>query len=289
MILISINAFAEAEDAVCEPLYSSQSNKLIFAQLRRGSTYTPPPRPPQYQGGNQAAPGKNQPYQRPTLPPRQLVPRSAQAPPPGSRRYNLPPEVRRNPIKAAPRNIPVKLSSWDRPLPSANLLSSPTTTYSARAKLLSSVPAANLLPAKSRIQKVELDQKIRLRLIETKKRVREVLERAKIERRYSPGGKSDPRHPENSRLLAKNLASVSQMGETGEIIAGPGSKKQKPFRDAPRAAALYGGRIEDWVKKSSFSYVNPEDETKFQTHWIENLKSGERLEFKTIVNEEIEP
>lgn len=286
MILISITVFAEAEDGV----YPSQSNKLIFAQLRRGSTYTPPPpRPPQYQGGNQAAPGKNQPYQRPTLPPRQLVPRSAQAPPPGSRRYNLPPEIRRNPIKAAPppRNIPVKLSSWDRPLPSANLLSSPTTTYSARAKLLSSVPAANLLPAKTRIQKVELDQKIKQRLTETRNRVREVLERAKKERRYSSGGKSDPRHPANARLLAKNLASVSQMGEDGIIMAGPGSKK--PFDDAPRVAAVYGGHIEDWVKKSSTSYVNPQDGTKFQTHWIENLKSGERLEFKTIVNEKVKP
>ena len=82
-------------------------------------------------------------------------------------------------------------------------------------------------------------------------------------------------------LLAKRLASESQMAEDGITIAGKGAKSQ--FDDAPRVAAQHGGTPDDWVKKSSSSYKAP-DGSKIETRWIENLTSGQRVEFKTIVN-----
>jgi len=68
------------------------------------------------------------------------------------------------------------------------------------------------------------------------------------------------------------------MKQQGTVIAGPGAKK--PFRDADRAAKTYGGEPSDWVKKSSTSHTAP-DLTKFETHWIENIKTNQRFEFKT--------
>jgi RHS repeat-associated protein len=84
--------------------------------------------------------------------------------------------------------------------------------------------------------------------------------------------------------LGKSLASEAQMSEAGGIIAGQGSKNA--FRDAPRVAATYGGNAADWVKKSSSSYTAPVGKGAFEmryfeTHWVENMLSGTRVEFKT--------
>lgn len=78
--------------------------------------------------------------------------------------------------------------------------------------------------------------------------------------------------------LSKYLASQAQMGEVGEIIAGTGGRV--PFRDAGKIARQYGGKAADWVKKRSSSYT-AKDGTQFETHWVENIKTGERVEFKT--------
>jgi RHS repeat-associated protein len=78
--------------------------------------------------------------------------------------------------------------------------------------------------------------------------------------------------------LAKSLASQQQMWEPGLPIAGPGTKR--PFRDALRVAAEYGGKPEDWVKMTSRSY-RAMDGTQFETHWVENMHTGVRVEFKT--------
>jgi hypothetical protein len=78
--------------------------------------------------------------------------------------------------------------------------------------------------------------------------------------------------------LNKSLASQSQLGEAGTIMAGPGGRV--PFRDAPRVAQQYGGSPSDWVKKSSSSYT-ARDGAKFETHWVENIQTGQRVEFKT--------
>ena len=83
---------------------------------------------------------------------------------------------------------------------------------------------------------------------------------------------------EASSKLNKSLASHAQLGEVGTTIAGAGARV--PFRGAERIAEEYGGNAADWVKKSSSSYTAP-DGTVFQTHWIENIRTGERIEFKT--------
>ena len=78
--------------------------------------------------------------------------------------------------------------------------------------------------------------------------------------------------------LHKSLASEAQMCESGTAIAGRGARSS--FRNADRAAAQYGGRPEDWAKVSSSSYTAA-DGVRFETHWIENVVTGERQEFKT--------
>jgi RHS repeat-associated protein len=83
----------------------------------------------------------------------------------------------------------------------------------------------------------------------------------------------------NSKVkLNKHLASQQQMNEKGVLIAGSGASK--PFRNANHAAAQYGGNASTWVKKSSSTFTAP-DGTKFSTHWIEHVETGERREFKT--------
>jgi len=84
----------------------------------------------------------------------------------------------------------------------------------------------------------------------------------------------------NAIKLNKNLASQQQVGEIGSRIAGEGTGV--PFRDAERFAGQYGGRPADWVKMSSSSHVAP-DGTKFQTHWVQNMSTGQRVEFKTKI------
>ncbi len=78
--------------------------------------------------------------------------------------------------------------------------------------------------------------------------------------------------------LSKQLASEAQMGEVGTSMAGAGGRAT--FRDAGRVAAEYGGDAADWSKKSSSTFT-AKDGTKFETHWVENSKTGQRYEYKT--------
>jgi RHS repeat-associated protein len=78
--------------------------------------------------------------------------------------------------------------------------------------------------------------------------------------------------------LKKSLASEQQMTESGIPIAGTGTGV--PFRDANRIATQYGGEAGDWRKMTSTSYTAP-DGKRFETHWVENSKTGQRVEFKT--------
>lgn len=41
----------------------------------------------------------------------------------------------------------------------------------------------------------------------------------------------------------------------------------------------YGGKAADWVKKTSSSFSK--NGMTFETHWYENLSTGQRVEFKT--------
>lgn len=53
-----------------------------------------------------------------------------------------------------------------------------------------------------------------------------------------------------------------------------------PFYNANRVAQQYGGNASDWVKMRSSSHLAP-DGTRFETHWVENIRTGQRVEFKT--------
>lgn len=88
----------------------------------------------------------------------------------------------------------------------------------------------------------------------------------------------EARSAANGLKLNKSLASEAQMGEKGTTIAGEGAKAR--FRDAGKIADQYGGKAADWSKKSSSSYT-AKDGTKFETHWAENAKTGQRVEYKT--------
>jgi RHS repeat-associated protein len=82
--------------------------------------------------------------------------------------------------------------------------------------------------------------------------------------------------------LEKSLASESQVAQAlsggGRVIAGAGSRAV--FRDVDRIVKTYGGEAGDWVKKSSSKYV-ARDGSVFEIHWVENLRTGKKVELKT--------
>jgi hypothetical protein len=82
--------------------------------------------------------------------------------------------------------------------------------------------------------------------------------------------------------LFKQLATESQIGEKGTVIAGKGSRSI--FRNAEHSARKYGGNADDYVKKSSSSVVTP-DGYKIETHWVENMATGKKYEPKTIMTQ----
>lgn len=79
---------------------------------------------------------------------------------------------------------------------------------------------------------------------------------------------------EGEALAAKSLASMS---DEGRLIAGPGGSA---FRDVGRIIDQYGGTAEQWAKMSSRKFVDGAGRS-FETHWVENLITGARTEFKT--------
>jgi len=89
-------------------------------------------------------------------------------------------------------------------------------------------------------------------------------------------------HPSSTEYvgLTKQLASQAQMAEVGTVIAGQGARRA--FRDAGRVAAQYGGEAADWVKMRSSSF-RAADGMRFETHWLQNLRTGVREEFKTVL------
>ena len=79
----------------------------------------------------------------------------------------------------------------------------------------------------------------------------------------------------------RQLASSLQMQESSRIIAG--AKSTTKFRDVDRIVETYGGMKEDWVKISSSKIDSiVYDSLEFETHWVENLRTGQKVEFKTI-------
>ncbi len=82
----------------------------------------------------------------------------------------------------------------------------------------------------------------------------------------------------NGINLAKSLASQQQVNEVSKIIAGSNAKRT--FDNAVATAQQYGGQAIEWVKKTSSSFTSP-DGTQFETHWVENISTGERVLQKT--------
>lgn len=82
----------------------------------------------------------------------------------------------------------------------------------------------------------------------------------------------------SGRDLGRSLASESQVAGPGMPIIGAGTTTR--LREAGRLATDYGGQAEDWAKMTSPSHVGP-DGHRFETHWYENVLTGERFEFKT--------
>jgi len=95
------------------------------------------------------------------------------------------------------------------------------------------------------------------------------------------GSEASASNASNGLKLNKQLASEAQLSESGTELAGPNSKT--PLRKADALANEFGGDPSDWVKKGSSSY-KASDGTKFETHWEENLKTGQRVNQKTKLN-----
>jgi hypothetical protein len=91
----------------------------------------------------------------------------------------------------------------------------------------------------------------------------------------------NPTHPcfKNWTNLNKSIENQQYMKETGRLIAGPGANN--PFKDVTFKIKEYGGSAEDWVKMKSSSYKAPDGKV-IESHWIENVKTGERQEFKSV-------
>ena len=85
----------------------------------------------------------------------------------------------------------------------------------------------------------------------------------------------------NGIKLQKLLASEEQMCQDGIVMAGKGS--DKVFRSASRFSKDFGGVPEDWVKMKSSHFV-AKDGASFEAHWVENIKTGKRVNFKTKFN-----
>ena len=90
----------------------------------------------------------------------------------------------------------------------------------------------------------------------------------------------------NAAKLGKDLASEEQMVEVGTRIAGAGT--QDPLRIAQQLARDYGGEPGDWAKMSSSARDFP-DGTHVETHWYENVVTGQRVKFAAIIHPEIKP
>jgi RHS repeat-associated protein len=110
-------------------------------------------------------------------------------------------------------------------------------------------------------------------------RVGSTTERAPaFSRALNAGRYSGPDSAIVGRDLARQLASEQQMAGSGVAIAGAGSSVK--LRVAERLAEQYGGSPSDWAKMTSSPYQGL-DGLQFETHWYENVATGERYDFKS--------
>ncbi|WP_255156276.1 RHS repeat-associated core domain-containing protein [Ferruginibacter sp. HRS2-29] len=88
----------------------------------------------------------------------------------------------------------------------------------------------------------------------------------------------------NGVSLNKKMASEAQMAEAGEVIAGGSSGT--PLRKAGDLSKQFWGQEADWVKKRSSSHTAPDNIT-METHWEENVISGQRTNMKTKMHRNV--
>ena len=92
---------------------------------------------------------------------------------------------------------------------------------------------------------------------------------------------ADPQSAASAQKLKQKLAEEQQLNENGIIThrGGNDSTRSDYFRDAEKFAQQYGGKVEEWVKKSRTSF-DTSSNSLIQTHWTENLVTGQRLTTK---------
>lgn len=99
--------------------------------------------------------------------------------------------------------------------------------------------------------------------------------------RATKGGRAPASSAVSGRLLKRQLASESQMAGRGSPIFGSGTNR--PLHEAPRLARTYGGRAQDYAKMGSSGTSRDGGGLYdlFETHWYQNLRTGQRFEPKT--------
>ena len=96
------------------------------------------------------------------------------------------------------------------------------------------------------------------------------------------GDGEDPGSDDERDLLHNDLCNQEQMSQPGKIThTSSGTTKKDFFRNAEKYARDFGGDVADYVKKTSTSRTLANGE-KCEVHWVENLKTGERYNFKTV-------
>jgi hypothetical protein len=99
-------------------------------------------------------------------------------------------------------------------------------------------------------------------------------------------GASSPLQAQN---LARQLTSEEQLGQAkagqGEPIFGAGTNQ--PLLDAQRLSQQYGGNPADWAKmggeSSAVHGVQTPAGNNFETHWYQNMRTGQVVEIKTKI------
>ncbi len=99
-----------------------------------------------------------------------------------------------------------------------------------------------------------------------------------------PMGEGPEDSDEEKDLLHNDLCNQEQMSQPGKIThrGDLDSTHKDYFRDAEKFAKELGGEASDYVKKTSTARILANGETS-QVHWVENLKTGQRFNFKTVM------
>ena len=81
------------------------------------------------------------------------------------------------------------------------------------------------------------------------------------------------------QLASQELLAEAQAGK-GIAIAGAGARRGRAIDDAARLVEQYGGDAGDWAKMTTRTRV-ADDGTSMAIHWYENVRTGQRFEYKT--------